>query len=94
MIESEPLKILIAEDSETDRIILDSIIRAQGYRTVVAKDGKEAIDLFLQESPSIVLMDALMPVIDGFEAAQKIRFLAGDDFVPILFLTSLNDANS
>jgi len=91
VIESEPLKILIAEDSETDRIILEKIVSEQGYHPVVAKNGKEAIDLFMQEAPSIVLMDALMPVIDGFEAAQKIRFLAGDDFIPILFLTSLND---
>jgi len=91
MIGSEPLKILIAEDNETDRMILERIIREQGYRTVMAKNGKEAIDQFLKEAPSIILMDALMPVVDGFEATQKIRFLAGDDFVPILFLTSLTD---
>jgi two-component system, HptB-dependent secretion and biofilm response regulator len=87
-------KILIADDSNTDRMLLDSILRKQGHEVVVATNGREAIEVFLREKPSIILLDALMPEMDGFEAAQKIKKLAGEDFVPIIFLTSLQEADS
>ncbi|WP_101759370.1 SpoIIE family protein phosphatase [Oceanicoccus sp. KOV_DT_Chl] len=97
MLNSSPLgkiKILIADDSNTDRLLLQTILKKQGHEVVVASDGLEAVDVFLAQSPSIVLMDALMPRMDGFEAAQKIKQLAGEDFVPIIFLTSLQEADS
>ncbi len=84
-------KILIAEDSEPDRMLLDRIVRAEGYRTVLAADGQQAIDAFQRELPAIVLMDVMMPLVDGLQAARRIKALAGENFVPVLFLTSLND---
>lgn len=91
---SKPLKVLIAEDSNADRLLLQAIIRNQGYETVLAKDGSEAITSFEQERPDIVLLDALMPNVDGFETAKYIKEHSGDDFIPIIFLTSLNETES
>ena len=90
----ESLRILIADDNDSDRLILQTIVRKEGHVVYTARDGQEAIDIFRQESPDIVLLDALMPNVDGFEAARTIKQLAGDNLVPIIFLTSLRDATS
>ncbi|UZE94951.1 ATP-binding SpoIIE family protein phosphatase [Alkalimarinus alittae] len=92
--DSEPLKILIADDNDSDRMILQAIVRKQGHEVVTASDGIEAVEKFKDTSPQLVLMDALMPRMDGFEAARLIKQLAGEELVPIIFLTSLTDAAS
>ncbi len=91
---AESLKILIADDNDSDRMLLQAIVRKQGHQVVTAADGQEAVDLFRQEAPQIILLDALMPRKDGFEAAREIKALAGEELVPIIFLTSLTDAES
>ncbi|KIP96734.1 MULTISPECIES: fused response regulator/phosphatase [Pseudomonas] len=85
------LTILIAEDSATDRMLLATIVGRQGHRVLAASDGLEAVALFESQRPQLVLMDALMPVMDGFEAARRIKAMAGDAMVPIIFLTSLSE---
>lgn len=92
--DGEKLKILIADDSGPDRMILTSIVRQQGHEVLTAADGEEAVALFQRESPQIVLLDALMPRMDGFEAARQIKALAGEELVPIIFLTSLTEAEA
>ncbi|PID43302.1 MAG: fused response regulator/phosphatase [Gammaproteobacteria bacterium] len=94
MTESDPLRILIADDNDSDRMILKAIVRKQGYEVITAVDGREAVERFKKDSPQIVLLDALMPVMDGFEAAREIKALAGEELVPVIFLTSLTDAES
>lgn len=88
----EPLTILIAEDSAADRLLLSTIVRRQGHQVLTAANGAEAVEVYSQQRPHLVLMDAMMPVMDGFEAAQKIKQLAGDQLVPIIFLTSLTES--
>lgn len=88
------LKILIADDNLTDRMILQTLVKKQGHQVVTAVDGQEAVELFEVESPDIVLLDALMPRKDGFEAARLIKDAAGEQLIPIIFLTSLSDAES
>jgi CheY-like chemotaxis protein len=90
----EPLTILIAEDSAADRLLLSSILRRQGHEVLTAANGAEAVEVFRQQSPHLVLMDALMPVMDGFEAARQIKALAGETLVPIIFLTSLSESEA
>ncbi|VVO31481.1 Chemotaxis response regulator protein-glutamate methylesterase [Pseudomonas fluorescens] len=90
----EPLTILIAEDSAADRMLLSSIVRRQGHEVLTAANGAEAVEAFRQQRPQLVLMDAMMPVMDGFEAAQQIKALAGETLVPIIFLTSLSESEA
>ncbi|WP_338475381.1 fused response regulator/phosphatase [Pseudomonas khavaziana] len=90
----EALTILIAEDSAADRLLLSTIIRRQGHRVLTAGNGVEAVEIFAHERPQLVLMDALMPVMDGFEAARQIKQLAGEALVPIIFLTSLRESEA
>lgn len=90
----EALTVLIAEDSAADLLLLSTIVRRQGHRVLTASDGQEAVALFARERPQLVLMDALMPVMDGFEAARQIKQLAGEALVPIIFLTSLSGSEA
>ena len=85
------LSILIAEDGAADRMLLAAIVGRQGHRVTTAANGAEAVRKFELERPQLVLMDALMPVMDGFEAARRIKGLAGNELVPIIFLTSLTE---
>jgi CheY-like chemotaxis protein len=90
----EPLTILIAEDSAADRMLLSSIVRRQGHQVLTAANGAEAVEVFRLQRPHLVLMDAMMPVMDGFEAARQIKDLAGETLVPIIFLTSLTESEA
>lgn len=85
------LRVLIAEDGAADRLLLAQIVRRQGHAVVTAENGEQAVALFAEERPDLVLLDALMPVMDGFEAAQRIKAMAGEALVPIIFLTSMNE---
>lgn len=85
------LTVLIAEDSATDRMLLSTIVGRQGHRVLAAANGLEAVALFESQRPQLVLMDALMPMMDGFEAARRIKAMAGETMVPIIFLTSLSE---
>lgn len=87
----QPLSVLIAEDGAADRLLLASIVRKQGHSVITAQNGAQAVELFARLRPQLVLLDALMPVMDGFEAARKIKAMAGEALVPIIFLTSLSE---
>lgn len=88
------VKLLIADDSNTDRLLLKTFLKRLDYQVLEASDGVEAVQLYNQHRPSMVLLDVLMPRMDGFDAAQLIKQAAGDEFVPIIFLTSLQQADS
>ncbi|GLO12612.1 fused response regulator/phosphatase [Pseudomonas putida] len=87
----QPLTVLVAEDGAADRLLLAQIVRRQGHQVFTAENGEQAVALFQERCPQLVLLDALMPVMDGFEAARQIKALAGEALVPIIFLTSLNE---
>lgn len=91
---STPLKILVAEDSATDRLILQTMLTRAGHNVVLAEDGQEAIDGFSEHQPDLVFLDVLMPNVDGIEAAKQIKALASEELIPVIFLTSLADAQS
>lgn len=91
---ARPLKILIADDSNSDRLLLRAIIQNQGHTPLMAADGMEAITIFNKDKPDIILLDAMMPRMDGFDTARYIKSRSADHFVPIIFLTSLNEADS
>lgn len=91
MNEQSSLTVLIAEDGATDRLLLARIVREQGHSVITAENGAQAVALFAELRPQLVLLDALMPVMDGFEAARQIKLMAGQALVPIIFLTSLSE---
>lgn len=92
--DNEPLKLLIADDNNSDRLILKTILEKQGHEVTCTANGAEAVASYQENRPDLVLLDALMPVMDGFEAARAMKSLAGEYLTPIIFITSLKDAAS
>lgn len=88
-----PIRVLVADDNRTDRLLLSAIVRKEGHEVITAVDGLDAIEKFASTRPQLVLLDALMPGLDGFEVARRIKEAAADAFVPIIFLTSLTEAD-
>jgi two-component system, HptB-dependent secretion and biofilm response regulator len=82
---------LIVDDEAANRRLLGSMLVKEGFRTLEASNGREALERFEQERPDIVFMDVLMPEMDGLESTSHIKRLAGDDFVPVIFLTAVKD---
>ena len=83
--DDEGIDILVAEDNEVNQIVFSQIIEGLGYRYVLAVDGEEAVRLWREHSPRLVLMDVTLPKLTGFEASAAIRGLeTGTQAVPII----------
>jgi two-component system, HptB-dependent secretion and biofilm response regulator len=86
--------ILICDDDEVILGLVSQSLRRKGYEVVETQGGKEAIAAYLEHSPDLILMDANMPGMDGFEATQKIHSLSAQTQVPIIMITALEDHKS
>ncbi len=79
-------KILVVEDEESLRLFYEEELRAEGYEVITAKNGKEAIKQVEEGSPDLIVLDIVMPVMDGMEALSRI--LRKDRKIPIILNTS------
>lgn len=77
--------ILVSDDNPKINEILQKYLRSEGYAVVTAQDGQQALDLFFSHAPDLVLLDVMMPKIDGFAVCQQIRRVSD---VPILMITA------
>ncbi|MBW6491247.1 MAG: response regulator transcription factor [Lentimicrobium sp.] len=84
--ETEKIRVLLAEDDRNLGNILKSYLEAKGYATRLCVNGQEAYDLFVKEQFDFCIVDVMMPVKDGFTLAREIRQV--DRSIPILFLTA------
>ncbi|NEP20308.1 MAG: response regulator, partial [Leptolyngbya sp. SIO4C1] len=92
-LETEPAtSVLIVDDEPTVRMLLRAAIQKEGFEVIEASDGKECLEIFQQQQPDIVLMDALMPEMDGFSCCAALREISTS--APVLMITSLDDADS
>lgn len=84
------LKVLVADDTELNLILISRFIEKLGHDVIAARNGEEAVERFVQEQPDLVLMDVMMPVMDGYQACAKIRQLQPEHWVPVIFLSALS----
>ena len=84
-------KVLVADDARVMRFATLRILKKLGLEAVEAEDGLQALELFESEKPDLVLIDVQMPGLDGLEVVRRIRQLSGDHWVPVIFLTSMQD---
>jgi DNA-binding response OmpR family regulator/DNA-binding CsgD family transcriptional regulator len=83
--------VLVVDDSpETVRLLTD-VLDGAGMTVMVALDGMSAMKIATRLKPDIILMDAVMPVMDGFETCRQLKALSGFDLVPIIFMTGLSE---
>lgn len=81
-------KVLIVEDSEDNREVLKHIIQYIGYEVLEAVNGKQAVEIFKDQHPDLILMDLSMPVLDGYGAVREIRDLDEIGEVPIVAVSA------
>ena len=81
-------KVLYIEDNEQNYYLVNFILSAAGYAMVRAHDGREGIDLALQEKPDLILLDIQLPVMDGYDTARELKKIPGVVSTPIIALTS------
>ena len=84
--------ILLAEDHLDSREAMRALLEAHGYRVVEAANGREAVERALEERPDLVLMDIMMPEMDGFEATRVLRSQEGTSSLPIIAVTAMDGA--
>jgi len=86
--------ILIVDDEPSGRDTLESILEPEGYNLVMAADGYQALEIALAIRPDVILLDVMMPGMNGFEVCRRIRGEKQLAEIPILFLTALDDRQS
>lgn len=84
------MKVLAVDDNRTNLHILQVFLKKLGHEVILAENGEEAVRKFETESPDLVLLDIMMPVMDGFEAARRIKGMTCDRWTPVIFLSALN----
>lgn len=83
--------VLIVDDSNTNNLLLQSILENEGINASIACSGKEALDFLKTKKPSLILLDIMMPKIDGFTVLKKIKGSTETNKIPVVFITAKND---
>jgi CheY-like chemotaxis protein len=86
------MTILVAEDHLDSRDALRALLEAFGYQVLVAVDGRQAVEVATTQHPDLVLMDIMMPEMDGFEATRTLRLDARTAKIPIIAVTAMEGA--
>lgn len=87
-------RILIVDDEELNRMPLVALLDAEGYEVLQASNGREALEVISKHEIDLVLLDVVMPVLDGFDTCRSIRHELEMLTLPVVFITSLDDRES
>lgn len=82
--------ILIADDSPTEVYVLQKMLEQNGHEVLIAEDGVEAVDKATADQPDLVLMDVVMPNLNGFQATRKLTKASETSHIPIIIVSSKN----
>ena len=80
--------ILIVDDNTENLKVLGNVLKEKGYKIAIAKSGLDAIQLLGNIKPSLILLDVMMPEMDGYETSRNIKKTSGFENIPIIFLTA------
>jgi len=83
-----PKRILIVEDNQDSRELVVKVLKNKGYQMIEAVDGEEALEKVTREKPDLILMDILIPKIDGYEVAKRLKDQEEFKHIPIIALTA------
>lgn len=82
------MRILAVDDTRANLVLLQAMLKRSGHEVVTAENGEEALKVFVDQQPDLVLMDVMMPGMDGFEAAQRLQEMSAPRWVPIIFISA------
>jgi signal transduction histidine kinase len=86
-------KVLVVDDDRMNIRILGGILRAEGYVLAEAASGEKALEVYEQFQPDLVLLDVMMPGIDGFETCRQLKKIYGEKSAPVIFITAKNETD-
>src|SRR5262245_29457126 len=84
----DPALILIADDNDDHRAIMEARLASQGYALVTARDGEEAVREAIAQRPDVILLDVMMPKLDGFDVCRRIKAEPSLPFTPVILITA------
>lgn len=87
-------KILVIDDKDSNRKLLEVFVQADGYQTVAATDGETGIAMAISEQPNVILLDLMMPGLDGFEVVRRLKSNPETASIPVIVVTALYDIAS
>ena len=89
---NDPPSVLVVDDNEINRDIIVTRLEAHGYATLQAADGEQALAAVAQHRPDLVLLDVMMPNLDGIEVCRRLKSDAAAPFLPIILVTAKTDS--
>ena len=84
-------KILVVDDEELNRSLMEAMLLPLGYEVIFAKDGVEALEVVKESSPDVILLDIMMPKMDGYEVARRLKEDEATKIIPIVMVTALKE---
>ena len=85
--------VLIVDDVDANVLLLKLLISKAGYKTISAYNGKDALEIVMEQSPDLILLDIMMPLMDGHQVAKKLKEIPEKAEIPIIFLSALNSTD-
>jgi two-component system cell cycle response regulator len=92
--QDSPIRILVVDDEDKVCDFLKQILEAEGYYVITAKDGGHALRMFERQRPDLVLLDLMLPGLDGMDVLRILKSQEADGFVPVIMLTCRDDMES
>ena len=92
-INSDRPLVLIVDDNNTNLQVLGNMLRDHGFKPAAASNGRDAIDFAAKKNPEVILLDAMMPELDGFETCRILRENESTRGIPVIFITALTGAD-
>lgn len=87
-------KILLADDSKTALMMERTLLARSAYDIISAADGREAVAQAIEEAPDLIILDVVMPFMDGFEACRELRRLEATRAIPIIMVTTRGEPHN
>ncbi len=92
--QDSPERLLLVDDTPTNLQVLYQTLNGRGYKLLIAKDGEQALTIARKVNPELILLDIMMPGIDGFQVCQKLKADPLTQHIAIVFLSALDDTNN
>ena len=89
-----PVRVLIVDDERANRQLLQVMLASEGYLLETADSAEQALGMVAEKAPDLIILDVMMPGMDGYQVVSKIKGAVGTRHIPILMLTALDDRNS
>ena len=88
----DPARILVVDDNQANVEILRARLQANGYDVITAEDGEEALTATREQLPDLILLDIMMPKVDGIEVCRQLRADESLPYIPIIMVTAKSDS--